>query len=53
MVWRQYCADDSSFRCFFEETNGGFFVPCNLSVDLEPNVVDDTRTGDLFHPEFY
>jgi tubulin alpha len=68
-VWRQYCAehgvtkegknpdtsDDGSFRCFFEETNGGLFVPRNLSVDLEPNVIDDIRNGDiskLFHPEF-
>ena len=27
----------------------------NLSVDLEPNVIDDIRNGDLanlFHPEF-
>ena len=58
-VWRQYCcehgvtkegknpdtADDGSFRCFFEETNGGLFVPRNLSVDLEPNVIDDIRNG--------
>ena len=58
-VWQQYCAehgvtatgnnpdtkDDGSFRCFFEETNGGLFVPRNLSVDLEPNVIDDIRNG--------
>ena len=60
-VWRQYCAehgiendgksshkvDDVSFRCFFEETNGELFVPRNLSVDLEPNVIDDIRNGSL------
>ena len=70
-VWRQYCAehghgvladgknpdtsDDGSFPCFYEKTNGGLFVPRNLSVDLERNVIDDIRNGDLaniFHPEF-
>ena len=46
-------SDDASFRCFFEETNGGLFVPINLSVDLEPNVID-IRNGDcanLFNAE--
>ena len=66
-VLRQYCAellaggqnpdtsDDGSFRCFYEETNEVLFVPINLSVDLEPNVIDDIRNGDLanlFHPQF-
>ena len=61
-VWDQYCAehgvlpngknpdtsDDGSFRCFFEETNSGMFVPRNLSVDLEPNVIDDVRSGYVY-----
>ena len=60
VVWRQYCVDgknpdtldDGSARCFFEETNGGFLVPRNLSVDSEPNVIDDIRNGDLFRSQF-
>ena len=64
-VWRSHCVladgkntdtlDDGSFRCIFEETNGGLFVPRNLSFDLEPNVIDDIRNGilaNLFHREF-
>ena len=56
-VWKQYCAehditndgknlnksDDGSFRCFFEETGDGLYVPRNLSVDLEPNVINDVK----------
>merc|ERR1711994_564877 len=40
---------------FFEETGTGQFVPRNITVDLEPTVVDDVRTGpfaQMFHPEF-
>jgi len=40
---------------FFEETGAGLFIPRNLTVDLEPTVVNDVRTGkmqSLFHPEF-
>merc|ERR1712176_1471110 len=40
---------------FFEETHGGQFVPRQITVDLEPTVVDDIRTGpfaQMFHPEF-
>ena len=33
-------SDGCSFRCFFEETKGGLFVPRNSSVDLAANVVD-------------
>jgi len=69
-VWAQYCAEhlieptgklaekapeDKYFTTFFEETGTGQFVPRNISVDLEPSVVDDVRTGDyaqMFHPEF-
>ena len=70
-VWKQYCAehkinkdgtldDDNKdetkyFTTFYEETGAGQFVPRNITVDLEPTVVDDVRTGDyaqMFHPEF-
>merc|ERR1719282_761613 len=43
------------FTTFYEETGAGQYVPRNITVDLEPTVVDDVRTGDyaqLFHPEF-
>jgi len=43
------------FTTFFEETGTGQFVPRNITVDLEPTVVDDVRTGpysQMFHPEF-
>ena len=39
--------DDGSFRCVFEETNGGLFVARDLSVDAELNVTDDIRNCDL------
>jgi tubulin alpha len=68
-VWEQYTAEhkidnsgkkpdvgkDTSFMCFFEETGAGQFVPRNLMVDLEPNVIDDVKTSKLaalYHPEF-
>jgi len=69
-VWTQYCCehdikkngelsedagDDKYFTTFFEETGTGQFVPRNITVDLEPTVVDDVRTGpyaQMFHPEF-
>jgi tubulin alpha len=70
-VWAQYCeehsidtsgkrnvsggAKDSSFMCFFEETGAGQFVPRNVSVDLEPNVIDDVKNGayqSIYHPEY-
>ena len=28
---------------FYEETEAGQFVPGNLMVDLEPNVIDDVK----------
>merc|ERR1712154_18614 len=46
---------DKYFTTFFEETNAGQFVPRQITVDLEPTVVDDVRTGArsaMFHPEF-
>jgi len=68
-VWAQYCAEhtiakdgqlseetkDKYFTTFFEETGTGQYVPRNITVDLEPSVVDDVRTGpyaQMFHPEF-
>jgi len=47
--------EDMYFTTFFEETGTGQYVPRNITVDLEPTVVDDVRTGDyaqMFHPEF-
>jgi len=47
--------DTKYFKTFFEETGTGQFVPRNITVDLEPTVVDDVRTGayaQMFHPEF-
>ncbi|KAL0949339.1 hypothetical protein HGRIS_009411 [Hohenbuehelia grisea] len=47
-------ASDDGFSTFFSETSSGKHVPRSLYVDLEPNVVDEVRTGpyrNLFHPE--
>lgn len=44
-----------SFATFFEETGAGQYVPRNLFVDLESNVIDDVRSSDIakmFHPDF-
>jgi len=35
--------ENTSFKVFYQETNAGQFVPRNLSVDLEPNVIDDVK----------
>jgi len=67
-VWEQYCAehgiqkdgsaemtDDGTFQCFFEETSACQYVPRNLMVDLEPNVIDDIKSSAfsaMYHPEF-
>ncbi|KAH3903646.1 Tubulin alpha chain [Saccharomycodes ludwigii] len=45
---------EEGFSTFFHETGSGKYVPRALYVDLEPNVIDEVRTGkykDLFHPE--
>ena len=45
---------DDSFNTFFSETGAGKHVPRAIFLDLEPNVVDEVRTGtyrQLFHPE--
>eukprot|EP01084_Bolivina_argentea_P219580 372397_1 len=68
-VWEQYCAEhsighkgnkqtnnlDQSFLCFFEETGAGQYVPRNLMIDLEPNIIDNVKNSNyskIFHPEF-
>jgi tubulin alpha len=46
--------NDSGFSTFFSETGSGKHVPRALFVDLEPNVIDEIKTGtyrSLFHPE--
>ena len=45
---------EEGFSTFFSETGNGKYVPRALYVDLEPNVIDEVRTGkykNLFHPE--
>jgi len=45
---------DSGFTTFFSETGSGKHVPRSLYIDLEPNVIDEVKTGTyrfLFHPE--
>jgi tubulin alpha len=45
---------DDGFSTFFSETSSGKHVPRSLYVDLEPNVIDEVRSGtyrSLFHPE--
>lgn len=45
---------DEGFSTFFSETASGKYVPRTIYIDLEPNVVDEVRTGayrNLFHPE--
>ncbi|CCM05570.1 uncharacterized protein FIBRA_07797 [Fibroporia radiculosa] len=47
-------AHDDGFSTFFSETSSGKHVPRSLYVDLEPNVIDEVRSGtyrSLFHPE--
>merc|ERR1712061_812534 len=47
-------ANDDSFNTFFSETGSGKHVPRAVFVDLEPTVIDETRSGtyrQLFHPE--
>jgi len=46
--------EDGAFNSFFAETGKGKHVPRAIFVDLEPNVVDEVRTGtyrQLFHPD--
>eukprot|EP01084_Bolivina_argentea_P172218 298335_1 len=68
-VWEQYCNEHSidangrkdneekenSFHCFYQETGAGQYVPRNLMVDLEPNVIDDVKNSkysNIFHEAF-
>jgi len=46
--------EDDAFNTFFSETGSGKHVPRALFLDLEPNAIDEVRTGAyraLFHPE--
>jgi len=47
--------ENKYFTTFFQESSSGRVVPRNLSVDLEPTVLDDVRKGkfqNLFNPEY-
>ncbi|ETO07863.1 hypothetical protein RFI_29526 [Reticulomyxa filosa] len=60
-VWEQYCAEhdinnegiqqretkDNAFKVFFEEASSGRFVPRSFAIDLEPNAIDDVKSGPL------
>lgn len=51
---KQNKTPDDGFSTFFSETGNGKHVPRSIYVDLEPNVIDQVRTGtyrQLFHPE--
>ncbi|KAJ5989583.1 hypothetical protein N7481_004793 [Penicillium waksmanii] len=51
---RKKADPDHGFSTFFSETGQGRYVPRTIYADLEPNVVDEVRTGtyrSLFHPE--
>ncbi|KAM0322961.1 hypothetical protein ACHAQA_009060 [Verticillium albo-atrum] len=51
---RKAADPDHGFSTFFSETGQGKYVPRAIYCDLEPNVVDEVRTGPyrgLFHPE--
>jgi len=69
-VWKQYCnehhidsegnraadaPEDPYFGSFFEESIAGQFVPRNLSIDLDPTVIEDVKRGphgNMYNPEF-
>jgi len=68
-IWEQYTAEhnvnykgectqhkeDPYLATFFQESSDGFFVPRNLSCDLDPTVIQDIRRGhmgQLFNPDF-
>jgi hypothetical protein len=45
---------DDVFNTFFSETGAGKHVPRAVTLDLEPTVIDEIRTGtyrQFFHPE--
>jgi len=46
--------ENDAFNTFFSQTGAGKHVPRAVFIDLEPNVVDEIRTGtyrQLYHPE--
>ena len=45
----------TSFQTLFEETKDNIYIARNLMVDLEPNVIDDTKSlsySSIFNPSF-
>eukprot|EP01083_Nonionella_stella_P221120 790367_1 len=44
---RQIQNNDNSFTCFFEEIPDKHFIARNISIDLEPNVIDNIKTSSL------
>lgn len=51
---KQKTSREEDFSTFFSESGSGKYVPRAVYVDLEPNVIDQVRTGEyknLFHPE--
>lgn len=46
--------ENENVKNFYEFTGSGRFVPRTCFIDLEPTVIDETRSGvyrQLFHPE--
>lgn len=51
---RPVAHDDDSFKTFFSETDAGKLVPRCIYLDLEPDPIDEVRTGvyrHLYHPD--
>ncbi len=43
----RYSRGDKEFTKFYSESSEGRFVPRNVSVDLEPNVIDNVKSSRL------
>lgn len=41
---------EKGLETFFSETGNGKYVPRAIMADLEPNVIDQIKTG-LYHPD--
>ena len=58
-VWKQYCKEhqilkdgslndndgDTTFQSFFKENSNGKYIPLNVSIDSEPNIIDDIKNS--------
>ncbi|KAF7256862.1 hypothetical protein EG68_06329 [Paragonimus skrjabini miyazakii] len=47
-------SENENTNAFFAETHKGKYIPRNVTVDLEPSVIDEVRSGcysSLFHPK--